>query len=303
MSELYQSGGDAPLSQDAVGDAGERADTDYDGDTHGDVGAEAIRAREDELPSREDSRASTWGDSPEYIDEADLDDEYYAEFDAFLADEDRLPSRAESRSQTWGDNPEYLDESDLDVGEDQDPPESPKADTADETGDDPADQGDDSAEEPVPPDKVPESATAATERLPREVSDRLTGLETTNSELRQENVELRQDVADLKAAVARLERVNQPEPSSRIANEEDGKAQKDGSKTEARHMSGWHMPTDQALAVGAAASETIAAISDYVPHVNPGAVGITASVVAVGAAAVTWFRARKEAKHAHRPKD
>jgi hypothetical protein len=90
--------GDSP----GYGEAGLGAE--YDGDL------DALTA-EDQLPARQDSRAATWGDSPEYDDEADLGAEYDGDLEALTA-EDHLPARQDSHAATWGDNPEY-DETDF----------------------------------------------------------------------------------------------------------------------------------------------------------------------------------------------
>jgi hypothetical protein len=76
----------------------------YDGDP-------GALAAQDQLPARQDSRAATWGDSPEYDDEADLGAEYDGDLEA-LTGQDHLPARQDSHAATWGDNPEY-DEADL----------------------------------------------------------------------------------------------------------------------------------------------------------------------------------------------
>jgi hypothetical protein len=96
-----QDAGDSP-SYDEVGlGAG------YDGDA-------AALAAEQQLPARQDSRAATWGDNPEYdeYDESDLGAEYDGDLEALTAG-DQLPARQESRAATWGDSPVYDDEADL----------------------------------------------------------------------------------------------------------------------------------------------------------------------------------------------
>jgi hypothetical protein len=71
---------------------------------------EARIAGQDELPSPAQSHEATWGDSPDYYDEAELAAEYDGDLSAFLAAEDELPTPGESRARTWGDDPDYYDE-------------------------------------------------------------------------------------------------------------------------------------------------------------------------------------------------
>ena len=118
MTEAYYGTGTAEPSAAPAQDAGDSPGYDkaglggagYDGDA-------AALAAEDQLPARQDSRAATWGDNPDY-DETDLSAEYDGDA-AALAAEDQLPARQESRAAIWGDNPEY-DESDLGAGYDGD---------------------------------------------------------------------------------------------------------------------------------------------------------------------------------------
>jgi hypothetical protein len=81
--------------------------------TEADAEVQARIAGQDELPTREESRQATWGDDPDYYDEAELGAEYDGDVNAFLAGEDELPTPQESRAHTWGDNPDYYDETDL----------------------------------------------------------------------------------------------------------------------------------------------------------------------------------------------
>jgi len=96
-----QDAGDGPGQDETSLGAG------YDDDT-------AALAAEEQLPARQDSRAATWGDNPEYdeYDESDLGAEYDGDLEALTA-ADQLPARQESRAATWGDSPVYDDEADL----------------------------------------------------------------------------------------------------------------------------------------------------------------------------------------------
>jgi hypothetical protein len=91
----------------------EPTDHSYGEYTETDAEVQARIAEQDKLPAREESRQTTWGDDPDYYDEAELGAEYDGDVDAFLAGQDELPTPQESRARTWGDNPEYYDEADL----------------------------------------------------------------------------------------------------------------------------------------------------------------------------------------------
>jgi hypothetical protein len=115
VSELHNStetAEPAALAQEADDSSGyDQADlgAEYDGDL------EALIAA-DLLPARQQSRASTWGDSPQYdhleYGEAGLGGEDDGDLGALTA-ADQLPARQDSRAATWGDNPVYDDEADL----------------------------------------------------------------------------------------------------------------------------------------------------------------------------------------------
>jgi hypothetical protein len=63
------------------------------------------------------------------------------------------------------------------------------------------------------------------------------------------------------------------------------------------------MPSDEAFLLAAAAGGGIVTtLADYVRYLPADAAGITASVLAVGAATITWARKHREAKNADRSK-
>lgn len=109
--------------EDAGPEHGNR--NDYPGETAGYDGHDGYQetyaevqariASQDELPTSEESRAATWGDSPEYYDEADLAAEYDGDASVFRSWEDDLPTPEESRAATWGDHPQFYDETDPDA--------------------------------------------------------------------------------------------------------------------------------------------------------------------------------------------
>jgi hypothetical protein len=142
-----------------------------------------IADQDDELPSPAESRAATWGDSPEYYDETELGAEYDGDISAFIAEEDELPTPQESRARTWGDNPDFYDETDLaseydgDLSSftaDDDSPYDGQEATPDTRGHPAADQhaqddtsSADTLQQPVSPE-VPESGRAMSEHDERD---------------------------------------------------------------------------------------------------------------------------------------
>jgi len=93
---------------------------------------------------------------------------------------------------------------------------------------------------------------------------------------------------------------SQVEPSAGITGQEYDAAEQSASR--ATREQRWHLPSDEGLALGAAtAGGVITTVSDYIPYMHADVAGITASAVAVGAAAVTYLRKKREASNARRP--
>jgi hypothetical protein len=80
----------------------------YGGYRETEAETQARIAGQDELPTPQQSRETTWGDNPDYYD-ADLAYEYDGDASAFIAGQDELPTPQQSREATWGDNPDYYD--------------------------------------------------------------------------------------------------------------------------------------------------------------------------------------------------
>jgi hypothetical protein len=136
VSDLYN---ETTTEPDTSPDPVREADTaqQYEtADTYTETNAEveARIADQDELPTPAESREATWGDNPDYDDEADLDARYDADIDAFLAEQDELPTPQESRAKTWGDNPDYYDETDLASEPDAGNPDPDSGHTAETRG-------------------------------------------------------------------------------------------------------------------------------------------------------------------------
>jgi hypothetical protein len=147
MSELYRESPDSNDATNATGtditpqrETGHKRETTHDSDSYGyrenadtrpddgdltdneptfegddyqayEAVIEARLTAEDQLPTRQESRAYTWSDAPDsgaddpwpdYDDPAAQHDE---DLDTFIAEQDRLPIRQQARAYTWGDAP------------------------------------------------------------------------------------------------------------------------------------------------------------------------------------------------------
>jgi hypothetical protein len=113
MGELYRTG-DSDTPSEATPDKPEPGAT---SDTGHDAQIEAILAREDAMPTREESAAASWGgDTPAEPDEPDPASESDPDLEAVLAREDSMPTREESATAAWGsDLPDGADEEDPDI--------------------------------------------------------------------------------------------------------------------------------------------------------------------------------------------
>jgi hypothetical protein len=272
MTELYHpsTGEAAEPEADPAPDTGEysgqsRHETTPDTD-QSDTGTPNAHAAEDRLPTRQDARAATWGEDPEYDDQNDPDTGHDTDLGALTADDDyALDSDQDD-----------LDQAAADQGAPATGPDDPPAEA---------------------PDSMAGSRAEQDERSPGGTSERITELEA-------ENAQQANSITDLQARLERLERGNQAEPSTGITGQEHDQAQRDTAKAEDVQTQRRHRPTDEALALGAAATGgLITTVADYVPFLHADVAGIAASAVAVGAATVTWMRARREDRHADRSQD
>lgn len=124
------------------------------------------------------------------------------------------------------------------------------------------------------------------------------------SELETENSQLGRGIAALEA---RLEQLEQHDPESQagdveISNRTRGGLDEDTSRPE--HEQRRRLPSDEAILFGAAGiGGALTTTSYYLSYMRPDVAGITASVLAAGAAGLTWIHKRREASHADRPKD
>jgi hypothetical protein len=219
VSDLYQEtaepltgGADAGLG---TADAGYQpelaaAPSGYDGYQENSAEVQARIASQDELPAPEESRAATWGDNPQYDDEADLASEYDGDAGAFRSWEDDLPSPDESRAATWGDTPQYDDETDLASEYDGDLGSLTRGDADDQAG--PEEIGPAAAESgPAPQaDAIADPGAGAepgqaddagpppddSGKPPSPEAEQLTALEAERDQARQENGDLKAENAE-----------------------------------------------------------------------------------------------------------
>jgi hypothetical protein len=203
-----------------------------------------------------------------------------------------------------------------------DPPASPAQD--EDPGEAPGgtltEHADDDADPPRTEDASGPDADHA--ETPEADAGRISALEAENADLKQQLADLRagndvrmgrfeQQLADLErqsgspqSGLERQEHTSQAEQSTDLFDREHDSAQRDDSKADAEKVQRRRLPSDEALTLGAAAAGgVITTVSDYAPFLHADVAGVTASVVAVGAAGLTWMRARREAKHAHQSKD
>jgi hypothetical protein len=315
MTELYQARSEtSETTEPAAGpeqETGEHNERTRDnpapdgnrGREHGHAEMPAALSDEDQLPTRQDARAATWGQDPEYDDESDPGPQADGDLDT-VADGDQLPSRQDARAATWGEDPEYYDEGQPGPQDDGNPDvltAEGHALDSDQGGEEQA-VADQAARATAPSDTSPtepsdgETATPA-EQAPGSNSERITELEA-------DNAQLSKTVIEMQARLERLERGAQAEPSTVITGQERDTAQQDAIEAKNPQARGRHPPTDEALAlVAAATGGVITTIADYVPFLHADVAGVAASAVAVGAATVTWLRARGEERHAHRSED
>jgi hypothetical protein len=112
MDELYRSSDGGTPGEDKPDKPGPGAadDTAYDAQL------EAILAREDAMPTREESAAASWGgDTPAEPDEPDPASEYDPGTEAAVTREDSMPDREESAASWDSDLPDDADEEDADI--------------------------------------------------------------------------------------------------------------------------------------------------------------------------------------------
>lgn len=234
---------------------------------------------DDQLPARQDARAAAWDEDADYDHEDDPAAQYDGDLDAITAGYDQLPARQDARAATWDDHPVYHDEGSPDI------PDDAGAD------DHVLDSDQDDLDQTAVGQGAPETGR------PADTSERITGVEA-------ENARLGQTITDLQARLERLEQGSQTEPSHRLTGQERDTAQKDAIEADNRQARPWRRPTDEALALGAAATGgVITTVADFVPYLHADVAGVAASAIAVGAAAVTWMRTRGEAGHANRRED
>lgn len=122
------------------------------------------------------------------------------------------------------------------------------------------------------------------------------------AELESENADLRRGMSALEARVERVEQSRQDKPAGEIADRAHAGVEADSERSE--HRKERRVPSDEALLFGAAGvGGAVTTASYYLSFVRPDVAGITASLLAAGAAGVAWMHKRREARYADRPKN
>jgi hypothetical protein len=256
MTELYHpsTGETAEPEADPTPDAGD----------HGDVSAQATLAGEDQLPTRHDARAATWGEDPEYDDENDPDAEYDGDLDALTTEEDQLPTRQDARAATWGEDPEYDAEYDGDLD----------ALTVD--------------------DQVLDLDHPAADQAAPDTGERITGLEA-------ENAEQAKRISDLQARLERLEQGNQERPAAGIPDRARDVDNLPGETTEREH--GRRLPSDAQLTLGGTvAGMALTTAAEYMSTGPAHMMEYLGGALSVGISAIAVWRENRK-KDDHRPEN
>ena len=311
MTELYQprAGETAEPADDPARDTGEHGDqaryeTTSGGD-HGDAGTRTTLADQDQLPTRQDARAATWGQDPEYDDENDPDTGYDADPGALTAaEEDRLPTRQDARAATWGQDPDYYDENDPGEQYDGDPGALTADGHALDTDQDDPDQaaaGQDTpatTEPDAPPAEAPDSMAASPadqeERSPASTSERITELEA-------ENAQQAKSITDLEARLERLEQGSQERPAAGIPDRARDVDDLPGETTEREH--GRRLPSDARLALGGTvAGIALTTAAEHMPTGPGHMMEYLGGALSVGISAIAVWRENRK-KDVHRPEN
>ena len=285
---------DDDLGYDEAGLPG-NADDDLDGLTDG-------------LAPRQDAYDATWGDNPQW-DEAGLSGEYEGDLGALM---DGLAPRQDAYDATWGDNPQWDDpDDDADMlganhrnpYDDQEAPAEGDDDTA-ELGPQPsAGERDRSTTAEAEPAESAGEASARAEGAEQSPGGGADSIEVNEEHAADQSPLSASDrIAELEARLERLEHRGDAESSTGITGRERDTGQQAAVEAENPQTRHRRLPNDAALAMGAAtAGGILTTVADFVPFMNADVAGIVSAAVAVGATTITWIRARREAKDAHRP--
>jgi flagellin-like hook-associated protein FlgL len=234
---------------------------------------------------------------------------------AYRSWEDGLPTRQESREKTWGPDAEFWDENEQ-AWRKLDTARTPDTDAAaDTTGIGDRQHG----EHPYPAAEHHQSGeqadhddgeTSSVERVigtDDALRQRVADLETANAELIAENTQLGRGMAELEsenadlgksvtvleARLGRLEQQGQDNAATSIRDRKQGAP--DSADQKVKQERGRKAPSSEALLFGAAAvGGVVTTVADYVQYVPASIASIAASGLAAGAAAVAWWRKRRE---------
>ena len=272
----------------------------------------AVIAREDQLPSRDESRAQVWGDDPDDYDEDYLAGMYDGDLQALIAREDELPGRDESRVRTWGKNPGYVGEADLAngygepleteraVSEDNDPATlaAPDERAVTETG-----QLHERHTAPAvnPETKKSESSARTSTSWESRHGTADSGAADRESTADRSPADGNAGTAELDGRHGRLEQASGEHAAEPIRGKELGIRENVQEKKLDEHR--WRRPSDARLNLGAAVvGSGLAEAADFI-SAGPvhHAIGIVGTVVSIGVAAVLDARDKRKDKHARTP--
>jgi hypothetical protein len=268
-------------------------------ETGTDSGGEAYRSWEDDLPTREEFRAKTWGPDAEYWDE---NEQAWRKFDSTPTPEGiSANTDQDNGASPVGQNPDAVARGDHPYpwinpdGTDGHQDTGPLA--ADRSAD--ADQNADGSLRQRITDLEAANAELKAANAKLEAENSLLGEDI--AELKAENVDLRREVSALDARLERLERNNPDKHAASIGAMECGDQQV--AKSEDKEPSSRREWTsNEAVALAAVTGGGVmTTVADYWSYLPAAYAGISASVLGVGAAAIALVRKHREAKNAHRP--
>jgi cell division protein FtsB len=292
--------------QHDTGDPGDQATDSYSAYTEFDAEVRGRIASIDELGSPAESRAATWGDHPRYYIGEDVAAEDGGE--PYHSWEDDLPTREEPRAMTCGPDAEYWDEDEQAYKKFSDGSATDQAPTLTTASERIAQL--ESANQRLQSENTDLGKAVAELRSENiqfgrgmaELESENAELGKTVAELRTENTDLQRGFSALEARLERIEQTSTDKPSGDIVDRAHGGLDADSERPE--HEQKRRLPSDEALLFGATGiGGAVTTAAYYLSYIRPDVAGITASLLATGAAGVAWMHKRREARHANRHKD
>jgi hypothetical protein len=291
----HDASGDYGTGDDQAGDL--RGDQDPDAENYADI--DAILARDNKLPE-----PRTRQEVAEEADRADPDTSDYdqatdADIEVISHESDHIPElrtrQQAAREDAVLDQAPTLTETGTEADDhqrDEDPyPVAEHGDPGEHAGR--TDVGAGTADWAGATDDIWRQRVADLEAANAELKHENTQLGRGMAELESENAELGKNFAALEGRLERLEQSSLDRPSMSIRDRDQGVL--GSADQEVKQERDRKAPSSEALLFGAAAiGGVVTTIADYAQYVPANIAGITASMLAAGAAAVAWMRKRKE---------